>query len=233
MDGDPPLDRGGREQAAALRGHLPTPDRVWTSHAARSVETARLAGLDGGAADADLAEGDFGRWAGRTPLEVADEEPDVIAAWYADLGSAPHGGETFAQVVVRARRVLARAAALGGTTIAVTHGGLIRAALLGVLELPVTALWRLDAAPASVAELHPAGGAVAAATVAAGDRGVAAVVEAVEDAVPDDPGSWRVVRVNWTPRLAGVAPGVRAAGATHARGAHSPTDEATDGGGPA
>lgn len=208
------------------------PDRVWTSHAVRTAETARLAGLERAVADPDLAEGDFGRWAGRTPLEVADDEPEVVAAWYADLGSAPHGGETFAQVGARARRVLARAAALGGTTIAVTHGGFIRAALLGVLDLPASAVWRLDAAPASVAELHPAGGAVAAATVAAGDRGVAAVVDAVEDAVPDQPDSWRVVRVNWTPRLDGVeapapaptpapAPGVRGAGVSHTRSAHT------------
>lgn len=202
-EGDPALDRRGREQAEGLRGLLPPADRVWTSHAVRAIETAALAGLDGAEAVGDLAEGDFGRWAGRTPAEVAESEPDVIAAWYADPASAPHGGETFAQVGERARRVLARAGALGGTTVAVTHGGFVRAAVLAVLGLPVAVLWRLDAAPASVAELH--------------------AVPTPDGAGPAEPASWRVVRTNWTLQLPGAPEsGVGGAGVSHTPGAHTP-----------
>ncbi len=169
--GDEPLDRAGRAAAAELGAHLPAADRVWSSAARRSVGTAAAWGA---AADpvGDLAECDFGRWAGRTPDEVHAEDPAGLAAWYADPSSAAHGGEGLGAVRARARRVLERAAALGGTTLAVTHGGLVKAALLEVLDLPDAAVWRLDAAPASVTELHRT-----------------------------DP-TWRLVRLNWTPALA-------------------------------
>lgn len=171
----PPLDRAGAQAAGALRSSLPAPDRGWSSHACRALQTAALAGVDV-EADSDLAEADFGRWAGRTPAEVQATEPDALAAWYADLETAPHGGEPLSEVRARARRILDRAESAGGTTVAFTHGGLIRAALLEALDLPASALWRLEVAPASVTELHP------------GWTG------------------WRVVRLNWTPALATTAP---------------------------
>jgi len=169
-----PLDDGGRAAAAALGPHLPAADRVWASFARRAVDTAAAWGATV-QPSADLAECDFGRWAGRTPDEVHAADPAGLAAWYADPGTAPHGGEGLAAVRGRARRVLARAADLGGTTVAVTHGGLVKAALLEVLGLPDAAVWRLDAGPASVTELRASG-----------------------------PG-WRVARLNWTPRLAVAA----------------------------
>jgi len=166
VDGCEPLDRGGGQQATALRGMLPRADHCWTSHTARAQETARLAGF-APEPFGDLAECDFGRWAGALPTEVGD--PGAVQAWYADPDGAPHGGEGFRGVRARAARVLGRARDLGGTVVAFTHGGLIKAALCEALGLPSSALWRLDVAPASVSELHPAG---------------------------DD---WRVVRLNWEP----------------------------------
>lgn len=165
------LDRVGREQATALRGRLPAAERVWSSHALRARATAECAGFEP-EPQADLAECDFGIWAGRSAEEVHAEDPDGLGRWFADSSLAPHGGESLAAVRKRARAVLDRAAALAGTTVAFTHGGLVKAALVEALGLPDAAAWRLEAAPASVAELHPAGG-----------------------------GSWRVVRLNWTPRL--------------------------------
>jgi len=166
VDGCEPLDRGGGQQATALRGMLPRADHCWTSHAARAQETARLAGF-APEPFGNLAECDFGRWAGALPTEVGD--PGAVQAWYADPDGAPHGGEGFRDVRARAVRVLGRARDLGGTVVAFTHGGLVKAALCEALGLPSSALWRLDVAPASVSELHPAG---------------------------DD---WRVVRLNWEP----------------------------------
>lgn len=166
----PGLEWAGLEQADALRAHLPQADRVWSSHARRARETARGVGL-WPEPDSDLAECDFGRWAGSTPAEVHDREPDALAAWYADPGLAVYAGEPLAAVRARARRVLERSAALGGTTVAFSHGGLIKAALLEALDLPDGAIWRLDAAPCSVTELHPGSG------------------------------SWRLARLNWSPTL--------------------------------
>jgi broad specificity phosphatase PhoE len=168
--GCPPLDRAGEAQARALAEALAGADRCWSSLARRSADSARLAW---GVAEPhpDLAECDFGAWAGLTPDQVHARDPEGLARWYAEPDLAPHGGEGLGAVRARAALVLARAAALGGATAAATHGGLIKAALLEVLELPSAALWRLDAHPGSVTELRHAGGAA----------------------------RWRVVRVNWTP----------------------------------
>ncbi|MGH8899023.1 MAG: histidine phosphatase family protein [Egibacteraceae bacterium] len=174
-DGCEPLDRAGAVQAAALRGVLPQPDSCWASFAVRALETARLAGCDARSC-ADLAECDFGRWAGLEPAQVHAADPEGLAAWYADPEAAPHGGERLGDVRARAAAVLARARELGGTVVVFTHGGLVKAALLEALGLGSQALWRLDVAPASVTELHPSGAG----------------------------GGWRVVRMNWTPRLVGA-----------------------------
>jgi broad specificity phosphatase PhoE len=171
-DGCEPLDRAGAVQATALRGVLPRPDHSWASFAARALETARLAGCDA-QPYAELAECDFGRWAGLLPAEVHAADPDGLAAWYANPDTAPHGGERLADVRARAAAVLARAIRVGGTIVAFTHGGLVKAALLEALGLGAQAIWKLDVAPASITELHPSGAG----------------------------GGWRVVRVNWTIRL--------------------------------
>lgn len=173
VNGCEPLDRVGTEQAASLRGLLPPADCCWASFAVRALQTAAHAGFDP-EPSADLAECDFGRWAGLAPAEVHTTDPDDLAAWHADPDLAPHGGERFGDVRARAVRVLARARAAGGTVIAFTHGGLVKAALLDALGLGSQAVWRLDVAPASVTELHPAGQ------------------------------GWRIVRVNWTPNLVGA-----------------------------
>lgn len=172
-DGCEPLDRAGAAQAVALRGILPRPDHSWASFAVRAMETARLAGCEA-QPYADLAECDFGRWAGLLPDQVHAADPDGLAAWYADPDTAPHGGESFTHVRARAAAVLARARESGGTVVAFTHGGLIKAALLEALGLGSQAVWRLDVAPASVTELH----------------------------LSRAGGGWRVVRMNWTPELA-------------------------------
>ena len=169
-DGCAGLDRAGRAAAAALGAAVGGADRVWSSAARRCEETAAAAGWPVDEVVADLAECDFGAWAGRTPAEVHEVDPDGLARWYADPDTAPHGGEGFAAVRARTRRVLAAARPLPGTTIAVTSGGVVKAALLEALDLPTAALWRLDVAPASVTELHP-----------------------------DSAGGWRVARVAWTP----------------------------------
>ena len=168
-----PLDRSGEAQAAALARLLPPTDRCWSSLAARARQTA-LAVHGAPEAVPDLAECDFGAWAGRTLEEAHALDPDGLSAWWADPDAAPHGGERLADVRARAVRVLARAAGLGGVTLAVTHGGLIKSALLEVLGLPATAVWRLDADPGSLTGLHHVHG------------------------------RWRLARLNWTPTLPGT-----------------------------
>lgn len=167
VEGDP-LDDSGRAAAADLGVHLLAPDRCLSSWALRSRQTAEAAGLNS-EPDADLAECDFGSWAGQSPAEVGDDAG--VGAWYADPDVAPHGGERLSDVRRRAAGVLARAGAAGGTTVAFTHGGFVKAAVLEVLSLPSSAVWQIDVAPASITELHRTFG------------------------------HWRVVRLNWTPSI--------------------------------
>jgi broad specificity phosphatase PhoE len=164
------LDRGGAADAAALGDVLPAAHHCWSSFAERAVETATRAGL-GPELVAELAECDFGRWAGRSLPQVQATDPDGLSAWFADPETAEHGGERLSGVRARAAKILLRAHDAGGTIVAITHGGFIKAALLEALDLEPAVLWRLDVAPASVTELHPMG-----------ER-------------------WRLVRLNWTARL--------------------------------
>jgi broad specificity phosphatase PhoE len=170
--GAEPLDRAGEQQARALAPLLPPADRCWSSPAVRARQTAELT-FGVAEVDPDLAECDFGSWAGSSLEDVHRLDPDGLGQWFTDPDSTPHGGESFTEVRARARRVLDRAADAGGSTLAFTHGGLVKAALLEALDLPSLAVWQLDAAPASVTELHHTHGA------------------------------WRVVRLNWTPALTG------------------------------
>lgn len=88
---DEPLDARGRTAAAALGGALPDAPTV-TSPARRARETARLAGRDAATVDPDLAELDFGGWAGATLEEVHARDPEPLAAWLTSPDARPDGG---------------------------------------------------------------------------------------------------------------------------------------------
>jgi broad specificity phosphatase PhoE len=150
-----PLDDAGEAQSAALREHLPPVAAVWSSHARRAVQTAELAARTPDDLTADLAELDFGAWSGRTMVDVHRDDPAAMDAWLLDPEHAPTGGEPLSALASRVRAVMDRAAAVDGPVLAVTHGGLIRAAVTAVLGAPATASWALDVPPASVTVLHP------------------------------------------------------------------------------
>jgi broad specificity phosphatase PhoE len=144
---DEGLDADGRAAAAALE--LPRGE-VRSSPAARCLQTAEAAGLDP-VVDAGLAECDFGTWAG---LALADLDPAEARAWMSDPEAAPHGGESLRAFAARVARWLDAQARGDGSVVAITHGGVVKAALVHALGAPVEAFWRVDAAPLAVAELH-------------------------------------------------------------------------------
>jgi broad specificity phosphatase PhoE len=154
---DESLDERGREQAAALGAALPRRCEAVTSPARRCRETAEAAGLDA-RADGAIAECDFGAWAGRTLAEVNESEPDAVRTWMLDPGAAPHGGESLAVFCTRIARWLDDQAAEDGRLAAVTHGEVIKAAVVHALGAPHLAFWRVDAAPLALTELHAHGG---------------------------------------------------------------------------
>ncbi|HVR31832.1 MAG TPA: histidine phosphatase family protein [Acidimicrobiia bacterium] len=122
---DVPLDRLGREQAAALGASIDISPyaRVWSSDLDRAVTTARLAGWEP-IADSRLREIDFGELEGLTWASLDDATRDGLVGF--DGFSAP-GGETMSAFVDRVTDFLeSRSPEMH---MLVTHGGVIRAVL--------------------------------------------------------------------------------------------------------
>ena len=71
-----------------------------------------------------------------------------------DPDAAPHGGESLAAFCARIGRWLDEQAASEGRVAAVTHGEVIKAAVVHALGAPLPAFWRIDATPLAVTELH-------------------------------------------------------------------------------
>ena len=160
------LSGTGRAEAQALArrfagsgaGALLASPRERTAETAAPIAAAL--GLDVGT-EPDLDEIDFGAWTGRSFDDLA-ADPDW-ATWNARRATArPPGGETMAAAQGRVGRVLDRCAEDGAPVILVSHGDVIRAALLTILGLGLDAYDRIVVDPASCSELAlwPGGGRV-------------------------------------------------------------------------
>jgi broad specificity phosphatase PhoE len=149
---DEPLDDAGRAAAALLAGRLGRGEAL-CSPALRARETAAALGLDA-RVDSALDECAFGVWAGRTLAEVHAEDPEGAGAWMTDAQACPHGGESLCDLLARVGRWLDGQALEGGRAIAVTHAGVVKAAVVHALGAPAAAFWQVDVAPLSIAELH-------------------------------------------------------------------------------
>jgi len=152
--GDESLDDRGHAAAAELRLSLPSGHDVLCSPAARCVQTAEAARLDSPSLDPRLAECDFGTWAGRTLDAIAAQDPEGVSAWMTDPEARPHGGESLAAFAARIGGWLAEQASLDGSAVAITHGGVVKAAVVAALAAPIASFWRVDASPLAVTELH-------------------------------------------------------------------------------
>jgi len=152
-----PLDERPGEAALAAASRLsavvPRHAEVYASPAVRCLETARAAGLDP-ATVPELAECDFGEWGGRSLADVCRQDPAGSEAWMTDPEARPHGGESLAGFVGRVAGWLAGEAGGEGSTFAVTHGGVVKAAIVSALKAPLLSFWRVDVAPLSLTELH-------------------------------------------------------------------------------
>lgn len=151
---DEALDERGLTAAAGLRLSIPTGHEVLSSPAARCVQTAEAARLAEPVLDPRLGECDFGAWEGRTLEAISAEDADGVGAWMTDPASSPHGGESLATFADRVGGWLDEQAGLDGSAVAVTHGGVVKAAVVHALGAPIEAFWRVDAPPLGVTELH-------------------------------------------------------------------------------
>ncbi len=88
--------------------------------------------------DSDLREIDFGRWEGQTITEITANDPEQVRAWAAGgTDFCFPEGESNADFFARMERVKARLFTLQSrTALIVTHGGVIRSLICGLLGLP-------------------------------------------------------------------------------------------------
>lgn len=104
----------------------------------------------------DLAEQDFGRWQGRSWMELeAAKDPDLAAFWADPAEATPPGGESFAATIERVRGALEQitAAQAGRDILAVVHAGTVRSALAVALDLKPEQALRFAVKPLSLTRL--------------------------------------------------------------------------------
>jgi broad specificity phosphatase PhoE len=129
--------------------------RIVTSPAARCS-------VPGASVDLRLGPWDLGSWTGRSWAEID------LASWRADPSYAEHGGESLEALMERVSGLLRAWQGRAGRLAAVTHGAVIKCAVVQVLRAPIDAVWDLDVAHASLTELHFTGSAWRVTRVAAG-----------------------------------------------------------------
>jgi broad specificity phosphatase PhoE len=175
---DEGLEPRGLAAARAARGGLRRPTRVVRSPATAAAETADALGL-AATVDLGLADWDLGAWRGRTLDELAAADPAAVRAWLTEPGAAPHGGESLAALLARVTAWLGSIDGQGeegrgdgpggggegddgpgggGHVVAVTHAGVVRAAVVVTLDAPPAAFWRIDIAPLTATVLRGGAG---------------------------------------------------------------------------
>jgi len=147
-----PLDTQGRKALGPFAATLPAFDKILISPNLSAVQTAEIFGFRS-ETDPMLRDCDFGRWAGRSLSEVQAAEPDALAAWLGDPAAAPHGGESFADVIHRVQAWMDGLLQPSGSVLAITHPTIIRAAIVSALGAGPHALRHIDIAPLSRAKL--------------------------------------------------------------------------------
>ena len=114
----------GEEAARALGPRLKSLrfDHVLSSPLRRALQTCELAGFAGPATlDRDLLEWDYGRYEGRTLMEIHRERPE----WELFRDGCP-GGESVLQISERVDRVVSRLRALEGNVLLFSSGHVLR-----------------------------------------------------------------------------------------------------------
>jgi broad specificity phosphatase PhoE len=154
---DVPLSSEGRDQARLLGRRLKAMplQTVFSSDAARALETARLALGDGRriAVSEKIRELSLGEWEGRLISDIRSEDPDKLDAWYRKPSTVRiRGGEDL--VAFHSRIVSFMESIIGspegGNAAIISHGGVICTYLTHLLRMHVDDLWSFSLPNASI-----------------------------------------------------------------------------------
>jgi broad specificity phosphatase PhoE len=148
---DEPLEDKATEEAGRI-APLPRADRIVASPALRARQTTEALRLEAGI-DPALRDCDHGRWAGRSIVTIGVEEPENLAIWMSDPEAAPHGGESIFDLRARVAGWMDAQSILGGHVIAVSHPAVIRAAVIHVLQAPLSSFWLSDVEPLAIVRM--------------------------------------------------------------------------------
>ncbi len=168
--GDIPLTETGLRQARAAAARLAAQARIGaivSSPLRRARLTAEAVAAETGlpvAFDGAWSETDFGEWEGLSYAEATRRWPGEMAAWQADPGVAPPGGESIAATAGRVLPALDKLLAEhpDGCVLIVSHVTPIKIVLRHALLAPAAALRRMYLDVASLCEIdwYPDGAAV-------------------------------------------------------------------------
>jgi broad specificity phosphatase PhoE len=150
---DPDLDDEGRRQARDVARVLPADALVVSSPLRRCLETARAVRPEP-VVDDRFVELDYGE----LDLTPTRDVPEATwAAWRADPGFRPPGGETLTELARRVGEGLehwsGEALATGRDLVIVSHVSPIKAAVAWALGVGIEISWRTFVAPASVTRI--------------------------------------------------------------------------------
>jgi broad specificity phosphatase PhoE len=145
---DYPLTDTGRAQATKIAAAIGSPAAVVSSPLQRARETAEAFGADI-EIDERWIELDYGDYDCRPLSEVPSE---FWAAWRADPGHRPPGGESLVDLGVRVRQACKELAerAREDDVVVVTHVSPIKAAVAWALDVGDDIAWRMFVAQASI-----------------------------------------------------------------------------------
>lgn len=162
-----PLTEHGLSQVRATAERVAAEwrvDAIYTSPLGRCRETSAALAIATGAsvtAAPEFMDFDYGEWSWRELDAVRSEQPEAFERWFSrpDLIRVP-GGESLQEMAARAADCLRRIveAHPKGTIALVGHDSINRVLLLQLLELPLSAYWRLRQDPACVNEIDVADG---------------------------------------------------------------------------
>ena len=149
---DEPIESRAIAALEAVRGGLRSYGRALVSPARAAQQTAAALGLDA-EIDPALRDCDYGRWRGFALQEIEAREPKGAAEWLDEAAAAPHDGESIEALILRTDAWLKQEQMRSGRTLAITHGAVIRAAIVSALGANTKAFWRIDVAPLSLLRL--------------------------------------------------------------------------------
>lgn len=101
----------------------------------------------------ELRGPDFGAWQGLSLPQVVERDPAGFQAWLADVGAAPHGGESLAAHLARVAAALDAGEWPDRGALIVAPALTVRAACVHALAAPAGSLPHLDIAPGATARI--------------------------------------------------------------------------------